>query len=69
MTVNATTVDRNSKPAIPERPAGLARPSSLIRQHPRHSNDNLDTEIGVSHYQTIKLKLINDTKKKKKIYK
>lgn len=45
--VNATP-DRNSKPAIPERPAGLARPSSLIRQHIRQSNDNLDADVGVS---------------------
>ncbi|XP_057323053.1 rho GTPase-activating protein 44-like isoform X2 [Microplitis mediator] len=43
--VNATP-DRNSKPAIPERPAGLARPSSLIRQHIRQSNDNLDADVG-----------------------
>ncbi|XP_054015019.1 rho GTPase-activating protein 44-like isoform X1 [Hylaeus anthracinus] len=41
-----STLDRTSKPAIPERPAGLVRPSSLIRQHPRHSNENLDTEAG-----------------------
>ncbi|XP_076220997.1 rho GTPase-activating protein 44 isoform X2 [Nomia melanderi] len=43
---NISTLDRTSKPAIPERPAGLIRPSSLIRQHPRHSNENLDTETG-----------------------
>ncbi|XP_058797155.1 rho GTPase-activating protein 44-like isoform X2 [Phymastichus coffea] len=41
-----TSIDRNSKPAIPERPAGLARPSSLIRPHPRHSNENLDADSG-----------------------
>ncbi|XP_076242658.1 rho GTPase-activating protein 44 isoform X2 [Calliopsis andreniformis] len=41
-----STFDRSSKPAIPERPAGLIRPSSLIRQQPRHSNENLDTETG-----------------------
>ncbi|XP_011150034.1 rho GTPase-activating protein 44 isoform X2 [Harpegnathos saltator] len=38
--------DRSSKPAIPERPACLVRPSSLIRQHPRHSNENLETDPG-----------------------
>ncbi|XP_014481342.1 PREDICTED: rho GTPase-activating protein 44-like isoform X1 [Dinoponera quadriceps] len=38
--------DRSSKPAIPERPACLMRPSSLIRQHPRHSNENLETDPG-----------------------
>lgn len=40
--------EKNHKPAIPERPAGLARPSSLIRPQPRHSNENLDNESGVS---------------------
>ncbi|XP_076299365.1 rho GTPase-activating protein 44 isoform X3 [Lasioglossum baleicum] len=44
---NTSTLDRSSKPAIPERPAGLIRPSSLIRQHPRHSNENLDSETGL----------------------
>ncbi|XP_015428750.1 PREDICTED: rho GTPase-activating protein 44-like isoform X2 [Dufourea novaeangliae] len=48
---NTSTLDRSSKPAIPERPAILVRPSSLIRQHPRHSNENLDTETGVSIIQ------------------
>ncbi|XP_076639360.1 rho GTPase-activating protein 44 isoform X2 [Colletes latitarsis] len=48
---STNTLDRSSKPAIPERPAGLIRPSSLIRQHPRHSNENLDTEAGVSIIQ------------------
>lgn len=43
-----STLDRSSKPAIPERPAGLIRPSSLIKQQPRHSNENLDSETGVS---------------------
>ncbi|XP_078041211.1 rho GTPase-activating protein 44 isoform X3 [Augochlora pura] len=43
---NTSTLDRSSKPAIPERPAGLCRPPSLIRQHPRHSNENLDIETG-----------------------
>lgn len=43
---NLNTGDRGSKPAIPERPAGLVRPSSLIRQQPRQSNENLDTESG-----------------------
>ncbi|CAB0041670.1 unnamed protein product [Trichogramma brassicae] len=38
-----TMNDRNGKPAIPERPAGLARPQSLIRPHPRLSNENLDS--------------------------
>ncbi|XP_016907023.1 rho GTPase-activating protein 44 isoform X2 [Apis cerana] len=41
-----STLDRSSKPAIPERPAGLIRPSSLIKQQPRHSNENLDSETG-----------------------
>ncbi|XP_076671081.1 rho GTPase-activating protein 44 isoform X2 [Andrena cerasifolii] len=50
-TVCTSTLDRSSKPAIPERPVGLIRPSSLIRQHPRHSNENLDTETGVSIIQ------------------
>lgn len=45
---NLNVGDRGSKPAIPERPAGLVRPSSLIRQQPRQSNENLDTESGVS---------------------
>ncbi|XP_044576028.1 rho GTPase-activating protein 44-like isoform X2 [Cotesia glomerata] len=44
--VNNATPERNSKPAVPERPAGLARPSSLMRQHLRQSNDNLDTDVG-----------------------
>ncbi|OAD61675.1 Rho GTPase-activating protein 17 [Eufriesea mexicana] len=44
--VCTSTLDRSSKPAIPERPAGLIRPSSLIKQQPRHSNENLDTEAG-----------------------
>lgn len=39
--------EKNHKPAIPERPAGLARPSSLIRPQPRHSNENLDNESGL----------------------
>ncbi|XP_011300723.1 rho GTPase-activating protein 44-like isoform X2 [Fopius arisanus] len=38
--------ERNSKPAIPERPAGLTRPSSLIRPHMRQSNENLDVDVG-----------------------
>lgn len=46
--VCTSTLDRSSKPAIPERPAGLIRPSSLIKQQPRHSNENLDSEAGVS---------------------
>lgn len=46
--VHTSTLDRSSKPAIPERPAGLIRPSSLIKQQPRHSNENLDSETGVS---------------------
>ncbi|XP_017765751.1 PREDICTED: rho GTPase-activating protein 44-like isoform X2 [Eufriesea mexicana] len=45
--VCTSTLDRSSKPAIPERPAGLIRPSSLIKQQPRHSNENLDTEAGL----------------------
>ncbi|XP_076162386.1 rho GTPase-activating protein 44 isoform X2 [Ptiloglossa arizonensis] len=49
--ISTSTLDRSSKPAIPERPVGLIRPSSLIRQHPRHSNENLDTEAGVSIIQ------------------
>ncbi|KAK2585850.1 hypothetical protein KPH14_010444 [Odynerus spinipes] len=44
--VNLNIGDRGSKPAIPERPAGLVRPSSLIRQQPRQSNENLETESG-----------------------
>ncbi|KOX67551.1 Rho GTPase-activating protein 17 [Melipona quadrifasciata] len=44
--VCTSTLDRSSKPAIPERPAGLIRPSSLIKQQPRHSNENLDSETG-----------------------
>ncbi|XP_060816336.1 rho GTPase-activating protein 44-like isoform X3 [Bombus pascuorum] len=44
--VCTSTLDRSSKPAIPERPAGLIRPSSLIKQQPRHSNENLDSEAG-----------------------
>ncbi|XP_067212728.1 rho GTPase-activating protein 44-like isoform X3 [Linepithema humile] len=34
------------KPAIPERPPGLVRPSSLIRQQPRSSNENSETDPG-----------------------
>ncbi|XP_068965342.1 rho GTPase-activating protein 44-like isoform X2 [Bombus flavifrons] len=49
--VCTSTLDRSSKPAIPERPAGLIRPSSLIKQQPRHSNENLDSEAGVSIIQ------------------
>ncbi|XP_029670825.1 rho GTPase-activating protein 44-like isoform X3 [Formica exsecta] len=37
--------ERSGKPAIPERPPGLVRPSSLIRQ-PRPTNDNLETDPG-----------------------
>jgi hypothetical protein len=44
---NIATIDRNSKPAIPERPAGLVRPTSLIRPHLRLSNENLDSDSGV----------------------
>ncbi|KOC62903.1 Rho GTPase-activating protein 17 [Habropoda laboriosa] len=44
--VCSSTLDRSSKPAVPERPAGLVRPSSLIKQQPRHSSENLDTEAG-----------------------
>lgn len=40
--------ERSCKPAIPERPPGLVRPSSLIRQQPRPTNDNLETDPGVS---------------------
>lgn len=43
---NVQSSDRSSKPAIPERPACLIRPSSLIRQ--RQSSDNLETDPGVS---------------------
>ncbi|XP_051160084.1 rho GTPase-activating protein 44-like isoform X2 [Leptopilina boulardi] len=43
----STGSEKNHKPAIPERPAGLARPSSLIRPQPRHSNENLDNESGL----------------------
>ncbi|XP_019889755.1 rho GTPase-activating protein 44 isoform X2 [Ooceraea biroi] len=39
--------ERGGKPAIPERPPGLVRPSSLIRQQPRQSaNDNAETDPG-----------------------
>ncbi|XP_011637108.1 SH3 domain-binding protein 1-like isoform X1 [Pogonomyrmex barbatus] len=38
--------DRSSKPAIPERPPGLIRPSSLIRQQPRSTNENQETDPG-----------------------
>ncbi|XP_077269112.1 rho GTPase-activating protein 44 isoform X1 [Temnothorax americanus] len=41
-----TPNDRSSKPAIPERPPGLIRPSSLIRQQPRSTNDNTETDPG-----------------------
>ncbi|CAL7940842.1 unnamed protein product [Xylocopa violacea] len=41
-----STLDRSSKPAIPERPAGLVRPSSLVKQQPRQCNENVDTEPG-----------------------
>lgn len=44
--INVTSVERSSKPAIPERPPGLVRPSSLIRQQQRQSNENLDVESG-----------------------
>lgn len=44
--VQSSISERGSKPAIPERPAGLVRPSSLIRQ--RQSNENLETDPGVS---------------------
>ncbi|XP_018399869.1 PREDICTED: rho GTPase-activating protein 44-like isoform X3 [Cyphomyrmex costatus] len=44
---NVTPNERiSSKPAIPERPPGLIRPSSLIRQQPRSTNDNLETDPG-----------------------
>ncbi|XP_034187751.1 rho GTPase-activating protein 44 isoform X2 [Osmia lignaria lignaria] len=48
--MSGSAPDRSSKPAIPERPVGLIRPSSLIKP-PRHSNENLDTETGVSIIQ------------------
>ncbi|XP_012538767.1 rho GTPase-activating protein 44 isoform X2 [Monomorium pharaonis] len=44
--VNVTPNERSSKPAIPERPPGLIRPSSLIRQQPRSTNENLETDPG-----------------------
>ncbi|KAJ8683272.1 hypothetical protein QAD02_019064 [Eretmocerus hayati] len=44
--VVVVSLDRNSKPAIPERPAGLARPASLIRPHLRQSHENLDFDSG-----------------------
>lgn len=43
---NVLQLERNSKPIVPERPAGLARPSSLMRSI-RHSIENLDIESGV----------------------
>lgn len=45
---NVSPVDRNSKPVIPDRPGGLTRPSSIIKQQPRHSLDSLDPDSGVS---------------------
>ncbi|XP_066601578.1 rho GTPase-activating protein 44-like isoform X2 [Prorops nasuta] len=42
-TTISNTIDRGSKPAIPDRPAGLVRPSSLIR--PRN-NENSDADSG-----------------------
>ncbi|KAL6443828.1 hypothetical protein ACFW04_001706 [Cataglyphis niger] len=38
--------EKSGKPAIPERPPGLIRPSSLIRQQPRSTNDNSETDPG-----------------------
>lgn len=46
--INVSSVDRSGKPALPERPAGLVRPLSLIRPAHRQSNENLDAESGVS---------------------
>lgn len=46
---HVTPNERSSKPAIPERPPGLVRPSSLIRQQPRStSNENSEIDPGVS---------------------
>ncbi|KAL6443827.1 hypothetical protein ACFW04_001706 [Cataglyphis niger] len=39
--------EKSGKPAIPERPPGLIRPSSLIRQQPRSTNDNSETDPGL----------------------
>ncbi|XP_070517951.1 rho GTPase-activating protein 44 isoform X3 [Cardiocondyla obscurior] len=39
--------ERSSKPAIPERPPGLIRPSSLIRQPPRSTSENSETDPGL----------------------
>lgn len=41
--------ERGGKPAIPERPPGLVRPSSLIRQQPRPANENAEADPGVSN--------------------
>ncbi|XP_025992134.2 rho GTPase-activating protein 44 isoform X2 [Solenopsis invicta] len=43
---HVTPNERSSKPAIPERPPGLIRPSSLIRQQPRSTNENLESDPG-----------------------
>ncbi|XP_014206008.1 rho GTPase-activating protein 17 isoform X2 [Copidosoma floridanum] len=43
---NVASVDKTSKPAIPERPIGFPRPSSLIRGYPRQSIENLDSDFG-----------------------
>ena len=46
-TTLSSHIDRTSKPAIPERPTGLIRPSSLIRPQPRNINENADLDSGV----------------------
>jgi len=45
---HVTLNERSSKPAIPERPPGLIRPSSLIRQQSRSTNENSEADPGVS---------------------
>ncbi|XP_070166390.1 rho GTPase-activating protein 44 isoform X2 [Polyergus mexicanus] len=45
--MHVSSNERSGKPAIPERPPGLVRPSSLIRQQLRPTNDNLETDPGL----------------------
>jgi hypothetical protein len=46
--IHVSSNERSGKPAIPERPPGLIRPSSLIRQQTRAVNENVETDPGVS---------------------
>ncbi|XP_020300532.1 rho GTPase-activating protein 44-like isoform X2 [Pseudomyrmex gracilis] len=45
--VHVSPNERSGKPAIPERPPGLVRPSSLIRQQPRPTNENPEADSGL----------------------